>query len=76
MQGLRKRLKEVRNKFDKMMETIIRRHEEARNLFKETGVYYVPQNLLDIPLDTSEYEALDMNLTREHIKALIKVNTL
>lgn len=76
MHGLRKRLKEVRDKFDKMMEKIIRRHEEARNLFKETGVYYVPQNLLDILLGTSEYEALDMNLTRENIKALIKVNTL
>ena len=66
---MNKKLKEVRDKFDAMLDKIIKEHEKARKR-KEDGV----KDLLDILLDISEDESSEMRLTRENIKAFILVN--
>ncbi|EXC30900.1 Cytochrome P450 93A1 [Morus notabilis] len=69
LQGFGKRLKEVREKFDTMMERIIKEHEEARKEAKREGD--LVKDLLDILLDISEDESSEIRLTRENIKAFI-----
>lgn len=76
LQGFGKKLKEVRDKFDKMMERIIKEHEEARKINKKTGRDEAPKDLLDILLDISEDESSEMKLTRENIKSFILVKIL
>ncbi|KAK9187973.1 hypothetical protein WN944_019372 [Citrus x changshan-huyou] len=71
LQGFGKRLKEVRRKFDNMMERIIKEHQEARKINKERGKDYAPMDLLDMLLDISEDESSEIKLTRENIKAFI-----
>lgn len=68
LQGFGKRLKDVRERFDGMMERIIREHEEARSRFMNNNKV---KDLLDIMLDISEDEKSEMKLTRENIKAFI-----
>ncbi|XP_011033262.1 PREDICTED: cytochrome P450 93A3-like isoform X2 [Populus euphratica] len=68
--GFGKRLKEVRKRFDTMMERIIKEHEEVRKIKKETGEGDSEKDLLDILLDLSE-DSSEMKLTRENIKAFI-----
>ncbi|OMP03976.1 Cytochrome P450 [Corchorus olitorius] len=69
LQGMKKKLKQVRDKFDTMMDRIIKEHEEARKR-KEDGGDTV-KDLLDILLDISADENSEMKLTRENIKAFI-----
>ncbi|XP_052295125.1 cytochrome P450 93A3-like isoform X2 [Citrus sinensis] len=71
LQGFGKRFKEVRRKFDNMMERIIKEHQEARKINKETGKDYAPMDLLDMLLDISEDESSEIKLTRDNIKAFI-----
>ncbi|KAJ9184725.1 hypothetical protein P3X46_004424 [Hevea brasiliensis] len=70
LQGFNRRLKEVHDKFDKMMERIIGEHQEARKIKKETGGDSM-KDLLEILLDISEDANSEMKLTRENIKAFI-----
>lgn len=74
LQGFGKRLKEVREKFDTMMERIIKEHEEIRKEGKREGD--LVKDLLDILLDISEDESSEIRLTRENIKAFILVRFL
>ncbi|KAK9005833.1 hypothetical protein V6N11_043253 [Hibiscus sabdariffa] len=67
LQGMKKRLKHVHDKFDSMMDKIIKEHEEARKRKDHDTV----KDLLHILLDTSEDENSEMKLTRENIKAFI-----
>ncbi|XP_047339075.1 cytochrome P450 93A3-like [Impatiens glandulifera] len=69
LQGFGKRLKDVRHRFDGMMERIIREHEEARGLRKND--HDQAKDLLDIMLDISEDEKSEMKLSRENIKAFV-----
>ncbi|PON58138.1 Cytochrome P450, E-class, group I [Parasponia andersonii] len=69
LQGFGKRLKKVRDKFDNMMDRIIREHEEARKEGKREGD--VVKDLLDMLLDISEDKSSEFRLTRENIKAFI-----
>nr|XP_015869779.2 cytochrome P450 93A3-like [Ziziphus jujuba var. spinosa] len=74
LQGFRKRLKEVRENFDTMMERIIKEHEEARKKEKKInggGDDHGVKDLLDILLDIAEDERSEIRLTRENIKAFI-----
>lgn len=77
LQGFGKRMKEVRKKFDMMLDKIIKEHEEARKINKKTGGDdNAPKDLLDILLNISEDENSEMKLTRENIKAFILVRSL
>ncbi|KAH7512428.1 hypothetical protein FEM48_Zijuj12G0089800 [Ziziphus jujuba var. spinosa] len=74
LQGFRKRLKEVRENFDTMMEWIIKEHEQARKKEKKInggGDDHGVKDLLDILLDIAEDERSEIRLTRENIKAFI-----
>ncbi|KAL8261677.1 hypothetical protein R6Q59_025726 [Mikania micrantha] len=57
---------DVHNRFDAVVEKIIRDHEKAR--MQDKGV----KDLLNILLDIAEDESMEMKLTRENIKAFIK----
>ncbi|KAF3442608.1 hypothetical protein FNV43_RR16524 [Rhamnella rubrinervis] len=71
LQGFGKRLKEVRNNFDAMMERIIKEHEDARKERKGGGDDGEVKDLLHILLDISENESSEIRLTKENIKAFI-----
>ncbi len=75
LQGFGKRLKEVRDGFDSMMERIIKEHEEERKKeAKMDGGHAIMKDLLHILLDISEDKSSEMRLTRENIKASVLVN--
>ncbi|CAN8237098.1 unnamed protein product [Cochlearia groenlandica] len=63
LQGIKKRLKKARDKYDLIIERIIKEHETT----KKAGA----RNMLDILLDIYEDENSEMKLTRENIKAFI-----
>ncbi|OWM67192.1 cytochrome P450 93A3-like [Punica granatum] len=67
IQGFRKRLKDVRDRYDAMMERIIKEHLEARKEGNESK----KRDLLDMLLDIYEDPSSKMRLTRENIKAFI-----
>ncbi|XP_021282968.1 cytochrome P450 93A2-like [Herrania umbratica] len=72
LQGFRKRLVEVRRRYDTMMERIIKEHEEERRKRKEMGNEGdTVKDLLDVLLDIYEDESAEVRLTRENIKAFI-----
>ncbi|KAL5545523.1 hypothetical protein UlMin_005210 [Ulmus minor] len=70
VQGYGKRLKEIRERFDNMMERIMKEHEEARKKEKEGGDDTV-KDFLDILVDISEDESSEIRLSRENIKAFM-----
>ncbi|XP_057783571.1 cytochrome P450 93A3-like [Salvia miltiorrhiza] len=72
LQGFGKRLKEVRDRFDEMMERIIGEHQNERRKSKDnTKGSEVVKDLLHILLDIAEDESSEVKLTRENIKAFI-----
>lgn len=73
LQGFEKRCKDVHERFDRMMERIIKEHEEGRKKKKEEGGNDGGKDLLDILLEISEDENAEMKLTRENIKAFTLV---
>ncbi|XP_052172919.1 cytochrome P450 93A3-like [Diospyros lotus] len=80
LQGFRRRLREVRDRFDEMMDRIIGEHEEARKKKKKMMMMInescdhggeAAKDLLDILLDISEDESSEMRLSKENIKAFV-----
>ncbi|KAJ9695704.1 hypothetical protein PVL29_010936 [Vitis rotundifolia] len=72
LQGFGKRVKEARKKFDKIMEKIMKDHEEARRKKKEmSGEGDAVKDLLDILLAIMEDEKAEMRLTGENVKGII-----
>lgn len=71
LQGFEKRCKEIHDRFDAMMEKIIKEHEEARKEDKGRGEK--AEDLLDILLDISEDKNSEIRLKKDHIKAFIMV---
>nr|GMD46394.1 cytochrome P450 93A3-like [Ipomoea batatas] len=70
LRGLRKRLKDVHERFDGMMEKIIHDHIDAKRRRQQNkGGDEVVRDLLDILLDIAEDKSSEMQLTRENIKA-------
>ncbi|ESQ40618.1 hypothetical protein EUTSA_v10013294mg [Eutrema salsugineum] len=65
LQGLKKRLKNARDKYDVIIERIMEEHESKKN--KDAGA----RNMLDILLGIHEDKNAEMKLTRENIKAFI-----
>jgi len=76
VQGFGKKLKEIRDRFDTMMERAIKEHQEERKKRKEVGSGGDGQikDLLDVLLDIHEDENSDIKLTKENIKAFILVS--
>ncbi|KAF5473334.1 hypothetical protein F2P56_009952 [Juglans regia] len=72
LQGFGKRLKDVRDRYDAMMERIMKEHEEARKK-KEMAVDGGDgiKDVLDILLDVYEDESSEIRMTRENIKGFI-----
>lgn len=69
VQGIRKKLKDIRGRYDELIERIIKEHEDARK--DEMGSQ--GKDLLGILLDILEDESIEIKLTKENIKALIMV---
>ncbi|GLT88268.1 hypothetical protein SLE2022_063020 [Rubroshorea leprosula] len=70
LQGFGKRLKDARNRFDLMMERIMKEHEDERNKRNEKAVdgdHAAEKDILDIYED----ERSELRLTRENKKAFI-----
>lgn len=74
LQGVSKRVKEILERFDNMMERVILEHEEERRRRKEGAEGGEIRNLLDILLEIHEDESTKTRLSRENIKALIMVS--
>ena len=74
-QGIKKRVKNVRGRFDDIMERVIKKHEEERKKRKENGNADTGmKDLLDILLDLYEDERSEVKLTKDNIKAFIMVS--
>ncbi|KAL2326952.1 hypothetical protein Fmac_020379 [Flemingia macrophylla] len=71
LQGMKKRLGEIMDRFDGMMERAISEHQEERKRRKENGEGEKIKDLLDILLDIHEDESTDVTFTRDNVKALI-----
>ena len=75
LQGIWKKSKEIHEKFDQIMERIIKEREEARK--EDKGIMGEKINdLLDILLEIlfeDQIEGSEIRLTREHIKAFVLV---
>lgn len=70
LQGFGKRLKELHPLYDKLVERIIREHEEERRKKKDKDEV---KDLLDILLNVSEDDSMELKVSRENIKAFILV---
>ena len=70
LQGIGKKLKEVRDKFDTMIEGIIREHEEARSKSTRKDP---ARDVLDALLNISEDQSSEVKITRDNIKAFLVV---
>ncbi|KAK9123051.1 hypothetical protein Sjap_012653 [Stephania japonica] len=75
LQGFRKRFEVAHAKYDRMIEKIIKEHEEDRKSRKDgmgcDGSGCEAKDILHILLDTSEDDDAEMKLTRENIKTFI-----
>ncbi|XP_027070598.1 cytochrome P450 93A3-like [Coffea eugenioides] len=72
LQGFKKRIRDVAERFDVMIEKIIEEHQETRTKRRHNNdAGQQMKDLLDILLDISEDESSDIRLTRENIKAFI-----
>ncbi|MED6130394.1 hypothetical protein PIB30_000904 [Stylosanthes scabra] len=71
LQGFRKRVEEIRNRFDSMTERVIKEHQEERRKQQKEGQDCEIKDLLDILLDIHEDENSEIRLTKENIKAFI-----
>lgn len=69
---LNKSLRETRDRFDVLMEKVIKEHEDERRNRKEQGSDHI-KDLLHILLDIREDQSSDIKLTMENIKAFIMV---
>ncbi|KAF5785811.1 putative 3,9-dihydroxypterocarpan 6A-monooxygenase [Helianthus annuus] len=69
LQGIGKKLKDIRRRYDELIERIIKEHEEARK--HEMGSQ--GKDLLTILLNIAEDESMEIGLTKDNIKALIMV---
>nr|GEW82188.1 cytochrome P450 93A3-like [Tanacetum cinerariifolium] len=67
LQGYGKRVKEIHRRFDQLIERIISEHEDERTKKGNNEV----RDVLDILLNISEDETMEMKLTKENIKAFI-----
>jgi hypothetical protein len=74
LQGMNKRLEGIMDRFDTMMERVIKEHQEERKKRKENSEAAHVMDLLDILLEIQEDESSEINITRENVKAFILVS--
>lgn len=74
LQGFGRKLKEARDSFDTMIEEVIQEHEEARK--KDLTRNSAANDILDVLLSISEDETSEVKITRDNIKAFLKVTSL
>ncbi|KAJ1409913.1 Cytochrome P450 [Sesbania bispinosa] len=72
LQGMGKKLKEVRDRYDNMIESIIQEHEEARNKSTRKDA---ARDVLDALLSIYEDQNSEVKITRDNIKAFLVVIT-
>lgn len=72
LQGMGKRLKEVHDRLDTMMESIIQEHEEARR-GESTRNKDATKDVLDALLSIYEDQSSEVKITRDNIKAFLVV---
>ncbi|XP_028777564.1 3,9-dihydroxypterocarpan 6A-monooxygenase-like [Neltuma alba] len=69
LQGIGKKLKEVHERSDARLESILREHERARIKSNRKDA---PEDILDLLLNISEDPSSDVRITRDNIKAFLK----
>ncbi|KAL5067249.1 hypothetical protein RYX36_018136 [Vicia faba] len=74
LQGMNKRLKGIMERFDTMMERVIREHQEERMKRMEKGEDDHVRDLLDILLEVHENENGEIKFSMENVKAFILVD--
>lgn len=75
VQGIKKKAKKIRDRFEDMMNRVIREHQEERMKMKERGEKgYEVKDLLHILLDIYDDETSEVKLSMENIKAFILVS--
>ncbi|KAL8122468.1 hypothetical protein AgCh_018985 [Apium graveolens] len=74
LQGIKKRLADVRGKYDRMMDKIIEEHRHARMRRQENGGAEDAQDFLDLILEMYEDDGMETKLGMDNIKAIILVN--
>ncbi|KAJ0561787.1 putative 3,9-dihydroxypterocarpan 6A-monooxygenase [Helianthus annuus] len=67
LQRLLKRAKDIHRRYDALIEKIMKEHEEAR----KKGTQPQGKDLLNLLLDMAEDESMEIDLSRENIKAFI-----
>ncbi|KAK7269804.1 hypothetical protein RIF29_22546 [Crotalaria pallida] len=71
LQGIGKKLKEVRDRFDSMIESIIQEHEDARKKLPTKKVAAAAKDVLDVLLNISEDQSSEIIITRDNIKGFL-----
>ncbi|CAJ1909820.1 unnamed protein product [Sphenostylis stenocarpa] len=71
LQGFNKRLKETRDRFDALLDGIIKQREKERRNDNQTGGTRPFKDMLDVLLDMFEDENSEMKLNKENVKAFI-----
>ena len=74
LQGFNMRLNETRDRFDAVLDRIIKRREEERRNNNQTGGTRPFKDMLDVLLDIFEDESSEMKLNKDKIKAFILVS--
>ncbi|KAJ9188948.1 hypothetical protein P3X46_000297 [Hevea brasiliensis] len=69
-QGFRKRIEDIYNKYDGLLEKLITSREQLRKKNRSNEVVHEAKDFLDIMLDVMEDKNAEIRLTRNHIKAL------
>jgi flavanone 2-hydroxylase len=79
LQGLTRRTREVRDRFDALLEVMIKAKEEARRSNHQQQQMVTSsskdKDLLDILMDAAADDKADVKLTRDNIKAFVLVST-
>ncbi|CAJ1909858.1 unnamed protein product [Sphenostylis stenocarpa] len=71
LQGFNTRLKKTRDKFDAVLDRIIKQREEERRINNQTGGTRPFKDMLDVLLDMFEDESSEIKLNKDKIKAFI-----
>ncbi|XP_050224676.1 cytochrome P450 93B2-like [Mercurialis annua] len=71
LQGIRRRLKDIRTRYDVLLEKIIREREEDRKKRLEDNDNNGVKDFLDLLLDVVEDKNSDIRLSRVHMKGLV-----
>ena len=68
------KLKKLHKQVDKVLENIIREHQEKKKIAKEDGAEVEDQDFIDLLLKIQQDDTMDIEMTTNNIKALILVS--